>query len=154
MTTWYPLNANSNIAKINQLVFTRGGERMPLEYNIDTVQRTDPSNLFPDEQITRNYINAIQSFFKNTRNSITPQNMRMTDGGALAVRNQYVNGGCAFGIGVAFDTISNQGIDFRTTNFGINMEVELTTDNPNAIFMYVHSKQTLVFNQNGISVIT
>tara|TARA_R110000824_G_scaffold256631_4_gene445635 strand:- start:62 stop:1408 length:1347 start_codon:yes stop_codon:yes gene_type:complete len=154
MSTWYPLNANSNIATINQLVFTRGGERMPLEYNIDTLQRTDAANLFPDEQITRNYINAIQSFFKNTRNSITPQNMRMTDGGAFAVRNQYVNGGCAFGIGVAFDTISNQGIDFRTTNFGINMDMDLTSDNPNAVYMFVHSKQTLVFNQNGITVVT
>ena len=154
MTTWYPINSTNNIAKINQIVFTRGGERMPLEYNIDTVQRSDNNNLFPDEQITRNYINAIQSFFKNTRNSITPQNMRMTDGTAQAVRNQYVNGGCAFGIGVAFDTISNQGIDFRTTNFGINMELDLVTDNPNAVYMYVHSKQTLVFNRNGVSVIT
>lgn len=154
MTTWYPLNANSNIATINQLVFTRGGERMPLEYNIDTLQRTDATNLFPDEQITRNYINAIQSFFKNTRNSITPQNMRMTDGGAFAVRNQYVNGGCAFGVGIAFDTISNEGIDFRTTNFGINMDMDLTSDNPNAVYMFVHSKQTLVFNQSGIQVVT
>ncbi len=154
MTTWYPINSTNTVAKINQLVFTRGGERMPLEYNIDTVQRSQPGNLFPDEQITRNYINSIQSFFKNTRNSITPQNMRMTDGTAQAVRNQFVNGGCAFGIGVAFDTISNQGIDFRTTPFGINMELDLTTDNPNAVYMFVHSKQTLVFNQNGIQVVT
>ena len=154
MTTWYPINDTNNVARVNQLVFTRGGERLPLEYNIDTVQRTQPNNRFPDAQITRNYINAIQSFFKNTRNSVVPQNMIMADGTAQAVRNTYVNGGCCYGIGVAFDTISNQGIDFRTTNFGINMELYLTTDNPNAVFMFVHSKQTLVFNQSGIQVVT
>ena len=78
----------------------------------------------------------------------------MADGTAQAVRNTYVNGGCCYGIGVAFDTISNQGIDFRTTNFGINMVLDLTTDNPNAVFMFVHSKQTLVFNQSGIQIVT
>ena len=82
--------------------------------------------------------------------------MKIPDGiaTAQAVRNTYVNGGCPYGIGVAFDTISNQGVDFKTTNFGINMELDLTTDNPNAVYMFVHSKQTLVFNQSGIQVVT
>lgn len=154
MTTYYPINENNTVATIRQLVFTRGGERLPLEYNIDTIQRTEPENVFPDEQITRNYINAVQSFFKNTRNSLNPSNMLMRDGTAQAIRNQVTDGGCGFGIGVALDSISNQGIDFRTTNFGINMDLDLTSDNPNAVFMFVHSKQTLVFNPSGIQVVT
>ena len=157
MQTWYPINSNDRTANVRQLVFTRGGERLPLEYNIDTLQKTDPNNTFPDEQIIRNYVNAIQSFPRNTRNSLCPQTAYAAENAgvaaAQAVRNTIINGGCTFGVGVAFDTISNQGVDFRTTNFGINMDIDLTTDNPNAVYMFVHSKQTLVFNQSGIEVI-
>ena len=157
MQTWFPINANDSTARVNQLVFTSGGERLPLEYNIDTLQKTDPNNSFPDEQIVRNYMNAIQSFPRNTRNSLCPQTAYAKSSaglaGAVAVRNTIVNGGCTFGVGIAFDSISNQGVDFRTTNFGINMDIDLTSDNPNAVYLFVHSKQTLIFNQQGIEVI-
>ena len=160
MSTWYPTNSDNTVAFIKQLIFTRGGERLPLEYNIDTIQERDSSNLFPDSQILRNYINAIQSFPKNKRNLMNPENMVMTSTiaavapSAVGGYNRYNDGGAGFGIGVAFDTISNQGISFQNTNFGINLDLNLITNNPQAVFMFVHSKQTLVFNQSGIQIIT
>jgi hypothetical protein len=33
------------------------------------------------------------------------------------------------------------------------MEVALTSDNPQTIFLFVHHKNTLVFNENGLQVI-
>ena len=33
------VNNDETVARVNQLVFTRGGERMPLEYNIDTLEK-------------------------------------------------------------------------------------------------------------------
>ena len=156
MSTWYPTNGDNSVAYVKQLVFTRGGERLPLEYNIDTVQQRDPANKFPDSQIIRNFVNAIQSFPKNTRNLMKPENMYLSDVGPLtdAGYNTYIDGGAGFGVGVAFDTISNQGIDFSNTNFGINMDLDLVTDNPQSVYMFVHSKQTLVFNQQGIQIIS
>ena len=52
-----------------------------------------------------------------------------------------------------FDTISGEGEDFRNENFGLQMETGLTEDNPHSAFLYVRSKQTLVFNANGLQVI-
>ena len=66
--------------------------------------------------------------------------------------NTFIDGGCGYGIGVALDTISNAGVDFTSTNFGINMTMDLTTDNPQSVYMFVHSKNVLVFNQSGLQV--
>ena len=92
---------------------------------------------------------------------MNPENMVMTSTDpALGVApfdvggyNTYNDGGAGFGIGVAFDTISNQGISFKDTNFGINLDLNLLTDNPQSVYMFVHSKTTLVFNQQGIQIV-
>jgi len=58
-----------------------------------------------------------------------------------------------FFVGVNFDNISNQGVDFTNSTFGIQMELDLTTDNPQTLFLFVHNKNTLVFSPNGLQVV-
>jgi hypothetical protein len=151
LETLYPINSDSTTANVTQLIFTRGGERFPLEYNIDTVQSITSAsdNTTIDAQIYRNYINSIQSFSKNMRNSYKPENMKLVN---ASNANTFIDGGCGYGIGVALDTISNAGVDFSSTNFGINMTMDLVTDFPQSVYMFVHSKNTLVFNQSGLEV--
>lgn len=155
MLTSYNRNGTGEVAYVKQLVFTRGGERMPLEYNIDTVQQTDSTSLNPDGQIIRNYMNSIMSFTKNRRNLLTPENMCLppVSSTVSAYDQTVIDGGTNYGIGVAFDMISNQGVDFSNTNFGINLDLDLITDNPQAVYMFVKHKNTVVFNQSGIQVI-
>jgi len=50
--------------------------------------------------------------------------------------------------------ISDQGVDFSRVNFGINMSLDLHTDHPQAFFVFVHAKQTLVFGQQGLQVMS
>ena len=151
LETMYPINSDSTTANVTQLVFTRGGERFPLEYNIDTIQSITSAsdNTSMDSEIFRNYVNAIQSFAKNTRNTFRPENMKLVN---ASNANTYIDGGCGYGIGVALDTISNAGVDFTSTNFGINMTMDLLTDFPQSVYMFVHSKNTLVFNSSGLQV--
>lgn len=157
MLTSYNRNAGNTgeVAYVKSLVFTRGGERMPLEYNIDTVQQVDSTSKNPDGQIIRNYLNAIHSFTKNRRNLLRPDNMVLPPAASnlITYDQTAIDGGINYGIGVSFDTISNQGIDFSSTNFGINMDMDLVTDNPQAVYMFVHHKNTVVFNQSGIQVL-
>tara|TARA_R100000773_G_C4188141_1_gene95092 strand:- start:581 stop:841 length:261 start_codon:yes stop_codon:yes gene_type:complete len=65
----------------------------------------------------------------------------------------FAEAGQMFGIGVQFDNISGEGVDFRNENFGLQMDTGLTEDNPHSAFLYVRSKQTLVFNANGLQVL-
>ena len=152
----YPVNSDGTSAKITQLFFTRGGERFPLEYNVDTLQNSNltynKNNDTADPQIVQEYMNAITQFSKLRRTSASPLNTKYT-AGTPDVVNFKVDGGSVAGIGIAYDVISGQGVDFSSVNWGMNMICDLTTDSPQAFYLFVHSKQTLAFSQQGISVV-
>ena len=65
---------------------------------------------------------------------------------------EIIDGGSAFGLGVAYDTISDQGISFQNVPFGVQLQLRLSSDSPQAIFLFVHSRQTCVSTPNGIQV--
>ena len=148
-------NTDGSNAEIEQLVFTRAGSREPLEYNIDTLQKTTADNETADAQIVRNYMNAVQSFAKIARTSVEPSVYRNID---YSTDNTYsgaktiINGGAAWGIGVAYDSISDQGLDFSNSPFGVQLQLKLTTDNPQSVFLFVHSRQTVVSSGGSIQV--
>tara|TARA_R110001592_G_scaffold68834_5_gene211079 strand:- start:60 stop:1394 length:1335 start_codon:yes stop_codon:yes gene_type:complete len=156
LTNNYPVNNDSTAAPIKQLFFTRGGERFPLEYNVNALQRdtlaSNAANTVADAQIVQEFLNAITQFSKLQRTSVSSINTKYTNGDPSVV-NVKVDGGSVAGIGVAYDVISGQGVDFSSVNWGMNMECDLKTDNPQAFYLFVHSKQTLAFSADGISVV-
>jgi len=158
LATLYPRKSRTESAVIEQLVFTRAGERFPLIYNLDTVQKDLAGDESADAQIVRNYLNAVVQFSKLNRTNASPVNTFVKDDGANGNPYGYkevIQGGMAgAGIGVAFDVISGQGVDFSRVPFGINMDVDLINDFPNALYLFVHSKQTLVMSPSGVQVIT
>ena len=149
-------NSDGSRAQINQLVFTRAGQRVPLEYNIDTLQKDEVSgfsNETADAQIVRNYMNAVMNFAKINRTSVVPSAYRCIDYGTNFVDAKNIpKGGDATGLGVAYDSISNQGLDFGMVPFGVQLDVELTSDHPQAVFLFVHARQTIVSSDNSIQV--
>ena len=151
LATLYPTNSDGRSADISELFFTRNGSKFPVDYNITTLQQDDPANKIADSEIYHHFVNAIQKFSDNTRTSLNPQNVRLSD--SARFDKDFAFGGCGFGVGVALDTISDQGVDYRNVNFGINMSLDLTSDSPQAFFVFVHNKQTLVFGPQGIQVL-
>lgn len=146
-------NSDGSVAVVEQAVFTRGGERYPLQYNLDTLQKKTPGNTTIDSQLARNYINSVMSFAKVARSSVTPENYKyfgMTTNYQEA--KELKDGGSAFGLGISYDTISDQGISFESVPFGVQFQLRLTSDNPQAVFLFVHSKQTVLSTPSGIQV--
>jgi len=152
LATLYPTNNDASTASIKELFFTRNGSKFPIDFNINTAQQENSGNRTVDSQIIYNYLNAITKFADVTRTSVGPVNSRLSDDARFD--KDFADGGCAFGVGVAYDNISDQGVDFKNVNFGINMSLDLTTDSPQAFFVFVHSKNTLVFGQQGLQVIS
>lgn len=149
--------AGSGVADLRQVIFTRNGTKYPLQYNLDTNVNpkfmTAGTTYYPaDPQIVRNVLDSFMPFEDNKRTQVSPLTFTR-DLNASFTDNDLADGGSMFAVGVAFDSISNQGIDFSTANLGISMEIDLTSDNPQTIFLFVHHKNTLVFNQNGLQVI-
>ena len=159
LATLYPTNSDGSAAPIQELFFTRNGTKFPIDFNITTLQQdlttfseSTGDVTTPDSEIIRNYMNAIQRFASIHRTSLRPQNLEYSDSSRFDKDTAF--GGCGWGLGVAMDTVSDQGIDFSTVNFGINMNLMLDTDSPQSFYMYVHAKNTLVFGPQGLQVIS
>ena len=151
-------NKDGSNAQIEQLVFTRAGQREPLEYNIDTLQKKSEgrSNETADAQVVRNYMNAVMSFAKINRTSVQPsvyRNIDYSTDDSFSGAKIVPDGGVAWGVGVAYDSISDLGMDFSQTPFGVQLQLRLTSDNPNAIYLFVHSRQTVVSQGGSIQVL-
>lgn len=142
----------SEIAPIKQVVFTKGGQRLPLMYNLDTNVRTNATSEIADPQLTRGFMDTFVPFMNNHKTQQSPlTNNRI---GFDDQAEDFTDAGQMFGVGVTFDGISGQGVDFRNENFGVQMVTGLESDLSHSAFLYVRSKQTLVMNANGLQVIT
>jgi phage gp36-like protein len=113
-------------------------------------RRTAPANETIDPQIIYYYMDSIVKFADIKRTSLNQVNTRYSD--SVRFDKDFADGGCGFGIGIAYDRVSDQGVDFRNVNFGLNMSLDLTTDSPQAFYLFVHNKNTLVFGPGGLQV--
>ena len=150
---------------IQQLVFQRGGEKFPLEYNIDYLGTDGLEYREVDSQVFRNFSNSIKTWSKNDRlttsqynthertNQLLPQGREHFLQATSGDKTGSLDGGSGFGVGMSYDVISDEGVDFSTQAFGVQMSVDLTTDNPQAVFLFCHSKNTLVYSPNGLQVL-
>lgn len=150
LATLYPRKTDTQDAPITQLVVQRGGQRFPWIYNLDTLQKADLTDESADPQIVRNYLNAIVEFSKLMRTSTAPYNTNLRGGDY----KQLLDGGAAgAGIGWAFDVISGQGVDFSTEPLGVSIELDLDQDYPNALYLFIHSKQSLMMSNKDVQVV-
>jgi len=150
-STTTPLNKDGSQAPINQIIFTKAGMRMPIAFNLDTNVKENASITTIDPQVVTFARSAITSGI-NLRSEISPVNSNREYTGDTTPLT--ADGGPMECIGCPFDTTgTGVGEDFSTAPFGIQMEVGLTTDSPNALFLFVHSRQTLVFGPTGLQVI-
>jgi len=143
------LNSDDSVAPVKQIVFTRGGVRYPLMYNIDTNVKDDANAIAGDPQQLKNFINAIKPYYSLKHTQISPTTFTRN---IPATTHLVGSAGSMYGIGVAYDMISGDGVGFSNVNFGLQLETGLTTDNPNALFLFVRNRSTLVFTPNGVQV--
>lgn len=151
LQTIMPIRSTGAIADVNQVVFTKGGVRYPDSFNWDTNYKKDPNVSVVDPQISRNFMNAITPYSSLTRTQISPVN---TNRNWATNDNSVLEGGLVWGVSVAYDTLGSDGADFSTQNWGLQMNLELTDDSPVSAFVFVHAKNTLLFNGAGIQVIS
>ena len=68
--------------------------------------------------------------------------------------NDVLSGGMVYGIGINYDNLGGDGVDFSRTNWGVQITSGLDDDNPISAFVFVHAKQTLLFSEgDGVQVI-
>jgi len=144
----YPLLQDDDTpAEIDSIIFTRGGIRMPIDYILSTPNKEDSNQNQPDPNVFRFFMNSIMDYNKNNHTQMSPLTYSEVVGAVASDINNM------FGVGVPIDSISGQGVNFQNVNFGVQMETKLTTDNPNALYLFVRNRSTLVFTPNGVQVV-
>ena len=151
LQTIIPITKTGAIADLSQVVFTKGGMRYPLDYNIDTQFKKDSTNKKVDPQVIRNFMNSIIPFNQLTHTSVSPVN---TNKRYTTNDNSVLEGGSLYGVGIAYDILgSTAGGNFSDDAWGVQMDLGLTDDNPTSAFIFVHSKNTILFKDGQIQVI-
>lgn len=152
MATLIPTRATGQVADLSQVVFTKGGVRYPLDYNIDTIYKKDPSQKQVDPQVIRNSMNAIIPFNRITHTMISPVNCNKD---WVSNDNLVLEGGLNYMVGVAYDTVGSDtaGGNFMTDAWGVQMNIDLSDNNPVSAFIFVHAKQTLMFRQGQVQIV-
>ena len=138
------------IASIKQVVFQRGGEKVGFLYNLNANVRDNASSKIADPNITRQAMNTFTNFNDIRRTQLSPITNNRAGFNSMS---DFTDAGQMFNIGYNFDGISSQGLDFRNQNFSAQLETSLTSGNAHSAFIFVRSKQTLVFNKNGLQII-
>jgi len=151
MQTIIPIKAGGDIGEISQITFTKGGVRFPADMVNDTNFKLDNKVSVLDPQNLRAFINSVHTYSKNNRLQISPVN---TNRSWTGNDNNVLQGGLVFGCGVSYDSLGSDGADFSRENFGLQIDLGLVDDSPNSVFVFVHSKNTLLFNGQGIQVIS
>tara|TARA_R110001592_G_scaffold76428_2_gene230642 strand:- start:2125 stop:3420 length:1296 start_codon:yes stop_codon:yes gene_type:complete len=151
LQTINPMTKAGDIANVDQVVFTKGGARYPLDYNVDTQFKLDKTNLKVDPQVIRNFMNSVVPFNQISHTSISPVN---TNKRYTTNDNSVLEGGALYGIGVAYDILgSPAGGDFTQDSWGVQMDLGMIDDNPTSAFIFVHSKNTVLFKDGQIQVV-
>ena len=148
--TTTPLNSDGSQAPIKSIIVTKAGRRMPFNFNLDTNVKDSESTTVVDPQVVSFARDSILP--GNIKSQVSPVNTnRLYTGANTPLTAQ---GGVMECIGIPFDTSgTGMGEDFSTTPFGIQMECGLDSDSPNALFLFVHSRQTMLYSPQGIQII-
>lgn len=152
LATLIPTTSTGAIADVSQVVFTKGGVRYPLDYNIDTIFKTDSKQKQVDPQVIRNAMNSVIPFNKITHTMVSPVNCNKD---WTETDNLVLEGGLNYMVGVAYDTVGSDtaGGNFMNDAWGVQLDLGLTDNNPVSAFIFVHAKQTLMFKGGQVQVI-
>lgn len=153
MSTLIPINKDESQAGLRTQVNTMAGTRYPRDFIIDSNLRESPDTNVNDPQIIRNYFNAISKWTNvNPESYLSSTTANRNYTGAITSYGQVAEGGTVFGCGVTYDQVGGSTADFSTVQWGFEADLDLTSDEPQAVFIYAVNKNTVTFDSQGVQV--
>ena len=144
-----------NQVPIKEITYTRGGVRMPLDFVINAQESQDQQT--PDGQLQFTTLNNIQKVFTRhhlLKSTQTELGLPMTDeddhGRSFNEPSKADNVPC-FDVGVSFDQITENGINFKGMPLGMRIQTDFGSDAVSvlSLYLYIKHKNTIMFGSNG-----
>ena len=151
-----PSKTNGDLAPIDSISFLRNGERFPYAFEVDTNFREDSDTVVVDSQMMKSFLGSIVPESVHKRTSIGPVNSNRNYRVDQTVETGYRNipdGGASYGVGVLYDMLDSEGVDFKNAQFSMQMTTQLDDGNPVSAYLFIKSKVTVAYAAGGIEII-
>ena len=145
------------LANLLKISFLRNGERFPKHFENDTVYDATNKSPVVDAEVIKSFMSSIIPESIHARTSVSP----LTSNRNFTVTNNTVSGyrlmpsaGATYGVGVLYDMLDSQGVDFTDAQFSIQMENELDDGNPISAYLFVKSKVVVAYSPQGVQIVS
>ena len=148
--------SGSVVANLETISFLRNGERFPSSFEVESVRTATNETSVVDPQVIKNFLSSIIPEKMHTRTNASPLNTNRNftgdQNGVTGYRNMP-DSGALYGVGVLYDMLDSEGVDFTNSQFSIQMTNTLDDGNPISAYLFIKSKVSVAWNENGIQVL-
>ena len=147
-------------SKINNVIWTRGGVRMPLDFEIDAKEKITTDNYNPNAQLEKINLNSFNKEWSASNFLVCPRT-ELGFGNARPNASTFWETSVAlndndptFMLGIGYDNVSNQGVNFKGTNLGLRITSNWTdgNTNPHSLYLFVKHRNTIQFDGGAVNV--
>ncbi len=152
-----PAVAGGALANLKDITFLRNGERFPYHYETKTNFSADSKVAVCDPQVIKQFLSSIIPEDIHNRTSVSPVNSNRNytvNDAALTSYRLIPEGGASWGVGVLYDMLDSEGVDFSNAQFSIQMTNELDDGNPISAYLFIKHKTSIAFSEGGVQVIS
>lgn len=156
--TYMPSLATGSLANLETISFLRNGERFPLNFEVDSVyDSSNNATTVVDAQVIKSFLHSIIPESQHDRTGAGP----LVSNRSFTVNADATTGyrlmpecGGVYGVGVLYDMLDSEGVDFSGAQFSIQMTNGLSDGNPVSAYLFVKSKVVVAYDgRSGIQVI-
>ena len=149
---------DGGIANLETISFLRNGERFPSAFEVESVyDTTTNATTVVDPQVIKGFLNSIVPEQHHTRTSASPltSNRNFTGNQNAVTGYRFMpDTGAVYGVGVLYDMLDSEGVDFSNAQFSIQMKNGLVDGNPISAYLFIKSKVVVAWSSDkGVQVV-
>ena len=137
-------------AYITEVEWLKGGMLYPNSYKVE--RKTNVENPYYEPQLVRSFMDSIGN---NINSSWSKSVLNVENYNADLNSNtvDYPNTvGETFGLGIVYDGLSNEGVNFAQEQLGLNIKSTLSADVPSSVYVFIKSSQRIMWGGGGLQV--
>ncbi len=156
--TYMPTQGDGSVASVETISFLRNGERFPSSFEVDSVFGSTNDTTVVDAQIMKGFLSSIIPEKHHTRTTAGPttSNRNFTADQSTSTGYRLIpDTGAVYGVGVLYDMLDSQGVDFSNSQFSIQMKNQLLDGNPVSAYLFIKSKVVVAWDKTmGVQVVS
>ena len=151
-------DGGGEIGDLLTISFLRNGERFPENFETKSIYSSTNVVSVVDPQVIKGFLSSIIPEKDHHRTSAGPENTNRNYKVNAATADGYrliPDTGATYGVGVLYDMLDSEGVDFSQAQFSIQMTNELDDGNPVSAYLFIKSKVVVAWSAtSGVQVIS